>query len=296
MKRLHLFEAVGLVDDRLIEEAADAKRTASPWGKWLAAAACVALALSLGTATAGTLLRGCGNKSADMTDMAAAPTDSPSEEAAPGEKEEYGLMGGDTAGPENAAGPEAPAAEPEAPTAEPAAPAPEPAAGPEPTEPAEAPAAPGDSLVVEGEMGGLRMGIFSLNTAAEGVTITALDAGEDSEDGVKASRARYRVESQSGADRTETLHFMLDTGEEGLEGRTLTIQIDGEAVPFEVYEETVCPAADGAIPEQEGRHFLVEFTAFIPAQGGITVEITDSGPASRRVEAEDSMVEINGLD
>lgn len=283
MKRLHLFEAVGLVDDRLIEEAADAKRTASPWGKWLAAAACVALALSLGTATAGTLLRGCGNKSADMTDMAAAPADSPSEEAAPGEREEYGLMGGDTAGPE-------------APAAEPAAPAPEPAAGPEPTEPAEAPAAPGDSLVVEGEMEGLRMGIFSLNTAAEGVTITALDAGEDSEEGVKASRARYRVESQSGADRTETLHFMLDTGEEGLEGRTLTIQIDGEAVPFEVYEETVCPTADGAIPEQEGRHFLIEFTAFIPAQGGITVEITDSGPASRRVEAEDSMVEINGLD
>ena len=111
MKGLHLFEAVGLVDDRLVEEAADAGRAASPWGKWLAAAACVALALSLGTATAGTLLRGCGNKSAGMADLSAAPADAPSEETAPVEREEYEMVTGD-------------AAAPLAPPAEPAAPAP----------------------------------------------------------------------------------------------------------------------------------------------------------------------------
>ena len=273
MKRLHLFEAVGLVDDRLVEEAADAKRAASPWGKWLAAAACVALAVSLGTATAGTLLRGCGNKSADMADMSAAPADAPSAETAPDEAGEYEVATEDTTEPQ------APA-EPSAPAAPPAAPAPEPSAGTESAEPAPAPPGFDGALSEEEAMGGLQQGIFGLRTAAEGVTITALDAGEDSAEGTRVRWVRYRVESRSGAGRTEILRFTLDTGEAGMEERTLTIQIDGETVPFDAYEATVCPAEDGAVPERTGRQFLIEFSARIPAQDCIEVEITVSAPAA----------------
>ena len=38
-KQEHLFEAIGQVDDRLVEEAADARRMATPWKKWVAMAA-----------------------------------------------------------------------------------------------------------------------------------------------------------------------------------------------------------------------------------------------------------------
>ena len=65
-----------------------------------------------------------------------------------------------------------------------------------------------------------------------------------------------------------------------MEERTLTIQIDGETVPFDTYEATVCPAEDGAVPERTGRQFLIEFSARIPAQDCIEVEITDSAPAA----------------
>lgn len=62
MKREHLFEAIGEVEDRLIEEAADARRRKTPWKKWLLTAACVALALTLGAPLL--TFRGCGSKSA----------------------------------------------------------------------------------------------------------------------------------------------------------------------------------------------------------------------------------------
>ncbi len=128
MKRqsLHLFEAVGLVDEHLVEEAADAKRTASPWGKWLASAACFVLVLSLGAVAAGTLLRGCGSKApsnasgAPVADTAMPPATS--EEAPAGEAAEESV--------EMVEGTDEPA-EAEAPAEEPAAAAPEPAdAGP----------------------------------------------------------------------------------------------------------------------------------------------------------------------
>ena len=32
------------------------------------------------------------------------------------------------------------------------------------------------------------------------------------------------------------------------------------------------------MPAREGRHFRIEFSALLPAQGGIEVEILDSGP------------------
>ena len=64
MKQEHLFEAIGLVDDRLVEEAADARRTATPWKKWAALAACLVLVIGIGSVSMSVLFRGCG---ADMT-------------------------------------------------------------------------------------------------------------------------------------------------------------------------------------------------------------------------------------
>lgn len=70
-----LFEAIGLVDDTYIEEAADAQvvRTPSHWQRWGALAATLVLVAGLGL-TATTQLRGCGAKSSNMestTDSAA---------------------------------------------------------------------------------------------------------------------------------------------------------------------------------------------------------------------------------
>lgn len=67
-----LFEAIGLVDDAYIEEAADAHavRSASHWQRWGALAATLVLVAGLGMA-ATTQLRGCGSKS--MTADTAAP-------------------------------------------------------------------------------------------------------------------------------------------------------------------------------------------------------------------------------
>ena len=76
MKREHLFEAIGLVDDRLVEEAADARRTAVPWKKWLVTAACLAAVIGLGSISAGTLLRGCGASGSDSAGSVVSPSGS----------------------------------------------------------------------------------------------------------------------------------------------------------------------------------------------------------------------------
>lgn len=71
-----LFEAIGLVRDEYIEEAADARavRTASHWRQWGTLAATLVLVAGLGMA-ATTQLRGCGAKesSAEITADTAAP-------------------------------------------------------------------------------------------------------------------------------------------------------------------------------------------------------------------------------
>ena len=67
MKQEHLFEAIGLVDDRLVEEAADARRTATPWKKWAALAACLVLVIGIGSVSMSVLFRGCGAMTADST-------------------------------------------------------------------------------------------------------------------------------------------------------------------------------------------------------------------------------------
>ena len=95
MKREHLFEAIGLVDDRLGEEAADARRTAVPWKKWLVTAACLAAVIGLGSISAGTLLRGCG---ASGSDSAGEALDSAAPESA-----ENGTAGAPAEVPESAA-------------------------------------------------------------------------------------------------------------------------------------------------------------------------------------------------
>ena len=273
MKRLHLFEAVGLVDDRLVEEAAGARRTVRPWSKWLAAAAFAALALSLGTAAAGTLFRGCGSKSAgnSMADMAAAPAapadseQAVSQELSPeAEVEDYGFVQ-DGAEEKNAAvtGREDAPAEPEE-----ALPDPDPA----PTaEPAAEPGTGGDGVSLEGEMGALRNTAPELFAAAGEIVITPRETEKDDETGPQL--ARYWAENQSGAERAEILHFTLDTGEEGLDERNLEIRIDGETVPFDAFEAVACPTEDGAFPERDGRHFLIEFAVNLPAWGKASIEI-----------------------
>lgn len=85
-KREHLFEAIGLVDDRLVEEAADARRMATPWKKWAALAACLVLVIGLSASSLMVLFRGCGSSdstatadnattsdTADTSDAAASP-------------------------------------------------------------------------------------------------------------------------------------------------------------------------------------------------------------------------------
>ena len=67
MKQEHLFEAIGLVDDRLVEEAADARRMATPWKKWAALAACLVLVIGIGSVSMSVLFRGCGAMTADST-------------------------------------------------------------------------------------------------------------------------------------------------------------------------------------------------------------------------------------
>lgn len=78
-KREHLFEAIGQVDDRLVEEAADARRTATPWKKWAALAACLVLVIGLSASSLALLFRGCG--SAMTSDSAASETASDTAEA-----------------------------------------------------------------------------------------------------------------------------------------------------------------------------------------------------------------------
>lgn len=90
-KQEHLFEAIGLVDDHLVEEAADARRTATPWKKWGALAACLVLVIGLGASSLMLLFRGCG--SASMTSDAAqnaTAADTADTSAATGEPETDG--------------------------------------------------------------------------------------------------------------------------------------------------------------------------------------------------------------
>ena len=66
-KQEHLFEAIGLVDDRLVEEAADAHCTATPWKKWAALAACLVLVVGLSASSLMVLFRGCGSSDSTAT-------------------------------------------------------------------------------------------------------------------------------------------------------------------------------------------------------------------------------------
>lgn len=271
MKKIHLFEAVGLVDDRLVEEAADAKRSAAPWGKWLASAACIALAVSLGTAAAGTLLRGCGSKKdTGVVDMAASDSAAPSCDPAPAAVEESYEFSGDGANKQQESVPEAAPAD---------APPPEPA---EPEvgvmmEPAAAPSGLGSGFANEEEpedvMGSPQWEITGLDTDAEGLDITLSETGTFSGAEADIQQVVYRVENLSGEDRTEILRFTLAVGEEGLEEDRLEVRVNGESVHFNACEATVCPTADGSVSEQNGQSFLIEFNALIPARGEIEVGI-----------------------
>ena len=92
-----LFEAIGLVDDAYIEEAADAwvVRTPSQWQRWGALAATLVLVAGLGLA-ATTQLRGCGSKS--MTADTAAPENGMAQESTTAGSASDNVTGGSTEG------------------------------------------------------------------------------------------------------------------------------------------------------------------------------------------------------
>ena len=95
MREERLFEAIGLVDDDLVEEAADARRTAVPWRHVTALAACLVLVLGIGSFILN--FRGCSSKAPMSRDECAVEAPRPPEMA------EAELL------------PEKPGAEPEAP-------------------------------------------------------------------------------------------------------------------------------------------------------------------------------------
>ena len=88
-----LFEAIGLVDDAYIEEAADAQvvRTPSQWQRWGTLAATLVLVAGLGLA-ATTQLRGCGSKS--MTADTAAPESGMAQESTTADSASDNVTGG----------------------------------------------------------------------------------------------------------------------------------------------------------------------------------------------------------
>lgn len=92
-----LFEAIGLVDDAYIEEAADARavRTPSQWQRWGALAATLVLVAGLGLA-ATTQLRGCGSKS--MTADTAAPESGMAQESTTADSASDDVTGGSAEG------------------------------------------------------------------------------------------------------------------------------------------------------------------------------------------------------
>lgn len=92
-----LFEAIGLVDDAYIEEAADARavRTPSQWQRWGALAATLVLVAGLGLA-ATTQLRGCGSKS--MTVDTAAPESGMAQESTTADSASDDVTGGSAEG------------------------------------------------------------------------------------------------------------------------------------------------------------------------------------------------------
>ena len=92
-----LFEAIGLVDDAYIEEAADARvvRTPSQWQRWGALAATLVLVAGLGL-MATTQLRGCGSKS--MTADTAAPENGMAQESTTADSASDNVTGGSTEG------------------------------------------------------------------------------------------------------------------------------------------------------------------------------------------------------
>lgn len=290
MKSEHLFEAVGLVDDRLVEEAAGAHRAASPWGRWLATAACLLLVLGLGGVAAGTLLRGCGTgqsaaPAAEMDEAAAdaapspaaaesapaepaaAPAAEPSPEAASGETFEEEAAASEPAPPpepETASG--GMSAEPskeETAVSEPTA-MPAPASGKtwedlesgfEPTSESPAEAAPSDG----GENGLDATGAAAYEiralTVEDGADLSARRALRLEADGAETEIIdRYELSAGTGRETAARLLYPLGSQD----GTALRVYVDG--APYEL------PGAGNA------------FDLTIPAQGALTLEISCTAP------------------
>ena len=243
-KQEHLFEAIGQVDDRLVEEAADARRTATPWKKWAALAACLALVIGLGASSLTLLFRGCS--SADTSAPAQNATASESTDGAAGAPEADG----------------AETAEDSAETAEDTA--------------AAADAAENGQYEEAGtlpELGPLTAGMEGL-TASRAVTITA-------EDGVLVLRDVYRVTADTALETTlrypaptGVLYTVAVDGEEQSVSETepyipLTLEPGREAA--EVTVTVTLPTGGGiagfVLPTTGGSLDLTEQTANVDLSG-----------------------------
>jgi len=261
VKSEHLFEAVGLVDDRLVEEAAEAGRARTPWNRWLATAACLLLVLGLGGVAAGTLLRGCGSKDSASpaetrnaaADMAQAPM---AMESAPAE-------------PETASG-EAwmdEAAEVPAPTS-----APEPSSMPEEAGPTPEAAMPSGNVAQETGMdfaGVPAYEIYAL-TVGDGAEVSARRALRLEVDGAE-TKIIDRYELSSGTGDELTARFEYPPGP--TDGGTLRVLVDGEERALPDALELTVPAR-GAVTLELSCTAATGNFALLPASGLVLTEQT----------------------
>ena len=253
----HLFEAIGLVEDRLVEEAAGARRTgshASHWKKWTALAACMVLVLGISSLSLTVLFRGCGASAPGVNaDSAAAGESSATTDSASGPEE-------NTDGAEQ--GTDSAMTDDEALTGDSAADggATAPADGAEtrwagPVMPLDA---PGAQL-----------------SASRQLTLQA-------EDGSARVSDVYQVENGSDASRMVTFTYPLGAGAEA-NGHTVTV--DGKTV-----ETEWVPAADVPQPQSQTEAALsglaqasfarLSFAVEIPAGGTVEIRVDTVVPAT----------------
>jgi len=264
VKSEHLFEAVGLVDDRLVEEAADAKRAAPPWGRWLATAACLLLALGLGGVATGTLLRGCGaeKSSAPMAVMNDADTaqspmaaeSAPAEPAAAPPGTAAGGASGETSEEEAASSEPAPA-----PAAAPAAAEPweDLESAFEPTSEAPAEAAPSDGGENGMDLTGAAAYEIRALSVGDGAALSARRALRLEADGAETEIIDcYELSSETGRETAARLLCPPGSGD----GTALRVRVDG---------------ADYELPDAGN---VIDLT--VPARGARTLELSWTVSAS----------------
>ena len=253
-KREHLFEAIGLVDDRLVEEAAGARRSATPWKKWAALAACLVLVLGLGSVSMTFLFRGCSSSAPNTTSDSAATESASDSASAPGESGTDGFAtGGDSAATTDDSAAESDSAATDS----------------------------GEAVPGEGEKTAWAGPVMPLDTLSEGISATR-QVTLLAEDGSAQVRDAYQVTNGSDADQIVTFTYPLGAGAEATEH---TVTVEGEVVATEWF-----PAADAPLPQMQADAALsglaqasfarLSFAVEIPAGGTVEIRVDTVVPAT----------------